>query len=560
MSLKKLKTPWTAASLRRTIQGVCIALFGWLFFYVCWPYGSAQYAKARDAKEFIDAEIFLALDPLLSISTAIAAKTWIWSLTCAAAILLVSVIFPRAFCSYLCPLGTLIDVFDWGISKRIKRFRVKSNGWWVNLKYYILLGTLLAAVFGVLLSGFVAAIPVVTRAMMFIFGPVQMGLLKGWYLVPPMNVGHFVSLLLFLIVLFLGLLRPRFWCSYLCPTGAVFSIANVLRIFERKVAADCISCKKCVTMCSFDAIKPDFTTRTSNCAFCRTCGGVCPVHSIKFTNRWKNINPKPADQPTNYEVPLSRRGFIAAILATLGITGATRTVFGAKLKTSAPVLPVRPPGSVPEQKFLQMCIRCGLCFKACPNNVIQPISFEQGLEGLWTPQVVANWSGCEPSCNNCGQVCPTAAIRALPLEEKRVARMGLAVINEKTCLPWAGTEECQMCVDECTAAGYNAIEFIRIGTEVDEDGMPIEGTGYLAPVVLDDKCIGCGLCQTRCHIINAKEKHLLKETAIEVIAGPGKEDRIMTGSYLALRQEQLRKKKQEQQQNSTTDYLPDFLE
>jgi len=192
------------------------------------------------------------------------------------------------------------------------------------------------------------------------------------------------------------------------------------------------------------------------------------------------------------------------------------------------------------------------------------MGFEGGFDALWTPWVVANWSGCEPNCNNCGQVCPTGAIRALRLEEKRVARIGLAIVNQQTCLPYAESEACQMCVDECIAAGYNAIEFIRVGVEVDEDGMPVEDTGYLAPVVLTDKCVGCGLCQTRCYGINVKARHLLKETAIWIEAGAGKEDRIMNGSYLALREEERKRRREDQeklldQKSSGSDYLPDFL-
>jgi len=38
-------------------------------------------------------------------------------------------------------------------------------------------------------------------------------------------------------------------------------------------------------------------------------------------------------------------------------------------------------------------------------------------------------------------------------------------------------------------------------------------------VVIPGKCVGCGLCQTRCHHINVLEKHLLKESAIIVEAG-----------------------------------------
>ena len=135
----------------------------------------------------------------------------------------------------------------------------------------------------------------------------------------------------------------------------------------------------------------------------------------------------------------------------------------------------------------------------------------------------------------CGQACPTAAILPLPLAEKKAARMGLAVVNLKTCLPLAGREPCQLCVDECTAAGYNAIEFIRVHTRADDAGKPIEGTGFLAPQVLADKCVGCGLCQTHCYSINVKTKKLLDRSAIIVEAGPGKEDRLMSGSYLALR-------------------------
>ena len=190
--------------------------------------------------------------------------------------------------------------------------------------------------------------------------------------------------------------------------------------------------------------------------------------------------------------------------------------------------------------------------------------FEQGIEGLWTPQAVPDWSGCEPTCNNCGQVCPTGAVRALSLEEKRAVRMGLAIVNERTCLPHAGREDCQMCVDECNAAGYDAIEFRHVGTRVGEDGLPVGGSGYLAPVVLAEKCVGCGLCQTRCNAINVKQRHVLAGSAVIVEAGPGKEDRLLTGSYIALREAEAAEREAELQRRlkeagATDDYLPDFL-
>jgi MauM/NapG family ferredoxin protein len=313
-----------------------------------------------------------------------------------------------------------------------------------------------------------------------------------------------------------------------------------------------------VEVCPFDAIKTDYTTRTADCTLCQSCGGVCPTHSIKFVERWNCTELKEEEAAPDRKP--SRRGFLAATLSGAATTLGVQRLFGANVaETPAKALPVRPPGSVAEQEFLQKCIRCGECFQACPNNVLQPMGFEQGLEGLWTPKVEANWAGCEAGCNNCGQVCPTGAIRALPMEEKRVARMGLAIVNEETCLPFAGREACQMCVDECNAAGYHAIEFLRVHVKVDEQGLPIPDSGFAAPVVLADKCVGCGLCQTRCHQINVKSKGLLRETAIWVEAGPGREDRMSSGSYLALREEERKKREGAAPKDAGGSYLPDFL-
>jgi ferredoxin len=262
---------------------------------------------------------------------------------------------------------------------------------------------------------------------------------------------------------------------------------------------------------------------------------------------------------------LSRRGFAAGVAGALVVAAGARLAVGRERKRLAAsgVYPLRPPGSVPEREFLQTCVRCGECLKACPYNAIQPMGFEGGFESLWTPQLVPDWVGCEPKCNNCGQVCPTGAIRALPLEEKRAARIGLAIVNEATCLPHLGTEACQLCFDECRAAGYHAVEFVRVHVELDGNGQPVEGSGFSAPVVLADKCNGCGLCQTRCRHINADQKHLMPESAIIVIAGPGNEDRLRRGSYIALRDEERRKREGErkrlQPKGTGGGYLPDFL-
>ncbi|HUV62909.1 MAG TPA: 4Fe-4S binding protein, partial [Sedimentisphaerales bacterium] len=365
-ALKAMGPTWLASPVRRIAQTVCLLAFMVLFFYVCWPYTSEQ---QQDSPLLLPhAEFFLLLDPLLSVSAALAARAWVWCLAGAAAVLLVGIVLPRWFCGYICPLGTMIDGFDWLVGRRVTRFRTGAEGWWIHLRYYVLAVVLVGAACGVLLSGFVAAIAVVTRGMLFMFGPVQMGLLKGWYLVPKMNFGHYVSILLFVMVFGLGLLRPRFWCAYVCPTGALLSLGNLLRLTERKVEATCIECGRCLAACSFDAIKPDYSTRALNCTFCQVCGGVCPSHSINFVSRWSNAGLKPASQLAGAQQAFSRRGFLFGSIGAVASGAAAGAALAHERAGYAETFPIRPPGSLPERRFRQQCIRCGECFKVCPNN------------------------------------------------------------------------------------------------------------------------------------------------------------------------------------------------
>lgn len=392
--LSRVGPTWLSSPVRRAIQAICFVAFLVLFFYVCWPYTArpnatsepwpSHYANDLARKEKISAEFFLVIDPLVSLSTALASRAWVWSLTSAGIILLVCVFIPRGFCGYLCPLGTLIDLFDWAIGSRVKRFRVGDNGWWVHVKYYVLLATLVAAACGVLISGFVAAIPVLTRGLLFAISPWQTGFQRGWHLVPPVNAGHFVSLALFAAVLGLGLLKPRFWCRYVCPSGAVFSLGNLFRVTERKVENTCINCNKCVEICPFDAIKPDFLTRTTDCTLCQSCGGVCPTQAIKFVERWNLVQLKLPNDPPTGDGPLGRRGFLAAgiglasgVLGGLGLAVVGKAS-GANLDDPNAWRPVRPPGSVPEEKTLADVHPLRRVFQGLSERRAAPVAFLAG--------------------------------------------------------------------------------------------------------------------------------------------------------------------------------------
>lgn len=84
----------------------------------------------------------------------------------------------------------------------------------------------------------------------------------------------------------------------------------------------------------------------------------------------------------------------------------------------------------------------------------------------------------------------------------------------------------------------------------------------LAPSVLAESCVGCGLCQARCHHINVEQKGLLQSAAIRMKTGDGKEDRLMRGSCVHPRNQRRLQCEAERRASQPDEgsYPPDFLQ
>jgi ferredoxin-type protein NapF len=142
---------------------------------------------------------------------------------------------------------------------------------------------------------------------------------------------------------------------------------------------------------------------------------------------------------------------------------------------------IRPPGALPEEEFISVCTGCGECLKVCPNNALQSTFLEAGLAGLYTPRLVPRIGYCEEFCNFCGRVCPTEAIQPVTLEEKRLIQIGVAHINKTRCIAWDTEKICLVCNEQCS---YQAI----LGDEKKR------------PIVKEEKCTGCGICENKCPV------------------------------------------------------------
>jgi NAD-dependent dihydropyrimidine dehydrogenase PreA subunit len=111
------------------------------------------------------------------------------------------------------------------------------------------------------------------------------------------------------------------------------------------------------------------------------------------------------------------------------------------------------------------------------------------------PRLAARLGYCDYSCNSCGQVCPTGAISELPLEEKRRIVIGIARIDEKRCIPFAENRDCLVCEEMCPVSD-KAIK-LEAKPVVNSNGQLIT---VRRPAVINDRCIGCGICETKCPV------------------------------------------------------------
>ena len=475
--------------LRRLCQALSLALFLALLAATAWP--------LRPLVPGLPVDIFVRLDPGLFLAAGLAGKALLRAGLPALGVLAATVLLGRVFCSHVCPLGATLDVAHWAVRPRGKRPAPPAENWRKG-KYLFLLAILGAALWGLNLAFWGAPLSLAPRLYGLVLFP---GLRE---LADPAAVALFglplagprFALTLFHLLFFAGmfaLLRraPRFWCRYLCPTGALLALAAWpgRSLHRRRVSAACTACGTCVRRCPMGAIPDDEprATRERECIGCRTCVAVCPERAVAFAGK-----PNSTDEPRPIPaVDLGRReaggagvaGRAAGAAARVGLYEYRgRAAFGEPM----PEALLRPPGALPEADFLAVCLRCGLCMKACPSNMLQPAGAGLGLAALLSPLAVPRRGACEALCWACGSVCPSGALRPLDRQEKPWAKLGTAVVRQNKCLAWEQDLPCLVCDEACP---YDAIRLEK---------RPGKKAGV--PVVDARRCAGCGFCENKCPV------------------------------------------------------------
>jgi polyferredoxin len=453
--------------------------------------GAASYG----AIQTFPVSLFLEADPLLALSTTLATGVLFGGLILSLVVVLLTLVFGRVFCSWICPLGVLNHALSALPGGKRRRQRMLANAWRpiYQTKYYVLLALLVLALFGVLQVGLLDPIALTVRSFaVTVFPGLQHAGLPVYATQPVYLDGWLIGLLL-VVILAANRYVIRLWCRMLCPLGALLGFVAKFSLFRiHRDPEKCKACHACTLACH-GACDPHGQLRSSDCVMCLNCLESCRRGAISYRFLPSQQTEAPAPD-------LSRRKTLTAVVGGAALVPVLRTSQGVIRGADHDL--IRPPGSLPEEDFAAKCVKCGACIRVCPTGVIQPAGLQGGFEGLWSPVLQYDIGYCLHTCTLCSEVCPTGAIRPLSRQERvgqppdrQPIKLGTAFFDRGRCLPWAMGTPCIVCEEVCpTSPKAIWLEDAEV-TRADGSKVKVQ-LPHLAP----DRCIGCGICQNRCPV------------------------------------------------------------
>ena len=427
-----------------------------------------------------------------------------------------TLIFGRIYCSVICPLGILQDIFGkLGMKAKKNRYSYSKALSWLR---YGMLGVFSA---GLMLS-FFAGISVVVQllAPYSAFGRIATNLLQPVYLagnnvlasvaesydsylfyhqdiwlrsLPSLIIAAVTLVVLFILAWHNG----RTYCNTICPVGTVLSF--LARFSWLKVQFDsnkCRNCSLCSKNCKASCI--DFKSHSvdySRCVVCGDCIEQCKFGALSY-KPYKAHQPQEPHQPHQPHKPSGstdpgRRSFLlaTALVSTAALAQEKKKVDGGLAAIAERVIPERqtpltPPGSLSAQNMAEHCTGCQLCISECPNQVLRPST---DLLTLMQPVMSYERGYCRPECTRCSHVCPAGAIRHISPIEKSSIQIGHAVWIKQNCVAVNDGVMCGNCERHCPTG---AIKMVPLD--------PDDGDSPMVPAINETVCIGCGACENLC--------------------------------------------------------------
>ena len=403
------------------------------------------------------------------------------------ALLVLTLVFGRIYCSVICPMGIMQDIFGW-LGKKAKKNRYTYSKQKHALRIIFFVMMLISLVLGggtivQLLAPYSAFGRICTNLLQ----PVWMAgnnLLAAiaehydsyafyhtniWMRALPSLI---IAAITLIILAVLAWRNGRTYCNTICPVGTLLSVFAKFSWLKIHFDVDkCKNCSLCTKNCKAACI--DYKTHTVDplrCVVCGDCIKSCKFGALKYTHGANRTNGTNETNGANETIDTSKRSFLlsSALLATAAMAqNKDKIMDGGLAEIEDKVAPERQ-----------------LCISECPNEVLRPSA---DLWHLMQPTMSYERGYCRPECNRCSEVCPAGAIKPLAHDLKASTQIGHAVWIKKNCIPLTDGVECGNCARHCPVG---AIEMVP--SDPDDEESPY------VPAVNENRCIGCGACEYLC--------------------------------------------------------------
>lgn len=522
--------------LRVVFSAALLAGFTFLFLDFSDKVSPAWYRRLLSLEFVPSLDLFIQ-----SVIHGLSLTAWGWLI-----VLVLTLLFGRVYCSFLCPLGILQDVISfvsrkWKFRKRPFRFKYKKPLNWV--RYPVLIVVLLSLTCcGTLLvnlldpySNFGRIVSDLLRPLYIRGNNVLAGLLEkmGSYALYPIDIIKdnpftlIIPVVMVVLLLTLATVRGRIYCNSVCPVGTLLGLVSKVSLFRPVIDTDvCNRCTKCLQKCKAQCINIKAQkVDTTRCVGCFNCVNTCEKGAIRYRFSLPQrggshaMESDPEDMETVSKVAASglgpmaenvlrsddavstagtsRRSFVVqGVTALAALTGVSAWAAdnaekedglseeARRLKMERKV-PICPPGSRSLKHFTNACTACHLCVSACPTGVLRPAFLEYGITGIDQPRMDFFKSFCNQSCTKCGEICPTGAILPLTKEEKVTVQIGHVTFMAANCIVTKHETSCGSCAEHCPTKAVRMVPY----------------KGFLTiPHTDTTLCLGCGACQFACPI------------------------------------------------------------
>ena len=476
------------------------------------------------------------------------------------ALIVLTLLFGRVYCSVICPMGVFQDIVSWFSGRRKKkkaRFTYSPAKSW--LRYGILALFVIALIAGI--GSFVALLDPYSaygRIVQNLFSPLYRwgnNLLAyfaeraGSYAFYETEVWirsiptFIIAAVTLIAVVILAWRNGRTYCNTICPVGTVLGFFSRFSLFKPVIDAEkCKECSLCTRKCKASCIEyKSHDIDYSRCVACMDCVDTCKHGALKYRFvGWKKrasgknavqaganaAGMKAPDPKNSGPKDRSRRNFLTGtglFLGTTMLSAQEKKVDGGLAeildkKVSHRQTPIVPPGAVSLKNMAQHCTGCQLCVSVCPNNVLRPSG---NLMTLMQPESSYERGYCRPECVKCSEVCPAGAIRKITTAEKSAISVGHAVWVKENCIPMTDGVACGNCARHCPTG---AIIMVPCNEVCDKEGHSGKGHGkgmgngkgngngqggghgkqerrhgnVMVPAINEALCIGCGACENLC--------------------------------------------------------------